>query len=72
MVGSRRLNQFMNESNDPVRQGKNKLTLRKSATRVPPMFKHTHSHFIYCPTLVGAATVRPDNRLGQESGMTID
>jgi hypothetical protein len=36
------------------------------------MFKQTHSHFIYCPTLVGAATVRPDNRLGQESGMTID
>ncbi len=36
------------------------------------MFKHTHSHFIYSPTLVGAATVRPDNRLGQESGMTID
>ena len=51
---------------------KNKLTSQKSATRVPRMFKQTHSHFIYCPTLVGAATVRPDNRLGQESGMTID
>jgi hypothetical protein len=36
------------------------------------MFKQTHSHFIYCPTLVGAATVRPENRLAQESGMTID
>jgi hypothetical protein len=35
------------------------------------MFKQTHSHFIYCPTSVGVATVRPDNRLGQ-SGMTID
>jgi hypothetical protein len=51
---------------------KNKLTLRKSTTRVPPMFKQTHSHFIYCPTSVGAATVRPDNRVWQELGMTID
>jgi hypothetical protein len=39
-------------------------------TKIAPMSKSTQRHFTYCPSLVGTATVRPDNRL--ESGITVD